>query len=229
MRRCPEYVYLVTRTRFRVAGTHAAANVRGPSREHARFGRMRAPRAEFHHVAAQRRLYHPRRLGRDRRLETDHRQQIGLRDLRLNDGRAYCHKRLAREYRGAFGYREHVAGEAQSSQHLEKLATRILELRDAPQVGDFLRGDLEVEKVVDGLRESGGQNEITIVRQPPHGEFEGRAILRFPGLEIAGSHGELIKIGGKAEAHYCFFFSGCASRTSPTACRKSFTMPASSS
>jgi hypothetical protein len=53
--------------------------------------------------------------------------------------------------------------------------------------------------------------------------------LSFAGLEIAGSHGELVQIGVKAEAHYFFFVSGCASRTSPTACRKSFTTLASNS
>ncbi len=97
------------------------------------------------------------------------------------------------------------------------------------QVGDLLRCNAEVEQIVDGLREPGGQNEIAIVRQAPHGEFEGRAVVRFPGLEIAGSHGELVKIGDKAEAHYFFFVSGCASRTSPTACRNSLTTLASNS
>ena len=59
----------------------------------------------------------------------------------------------------------------------------------------FRGGEAQVQQVVDGLRQPRGQNEIAIVRQPPHGELEGRAILRFPGLEIAGSHGELVKIG----------------------------------
>src|SRR5258706_11021080 len=190
---------------------------------------MRPPCAEFHHIAAQRRLHYARRLGRDRRLESDHRQQVRFRDLRLNDGRAYRHERLASKYRSSFRNREHIAGEAQPGQHLEKLAARILELRNLAQVGDFLRGNPEVEQIVDDLLEPGGQDKIAIVRQSPHREIERRPILRFPGLEIAGSHGELAKIGVEAEAHYFFFVSGGASRTSPTACRKSLTTPASNS
>ena len=168
---------------------------------------MRAPRPEFHHVAAQRRLHHPRRLGRDGGLEPDHRQQVRLRNLRLDHRRPHRQEWLAGEYRRALRHREHVAGEAQSSQHFEKRLAGVLELRNAAQVRNLLRRDAEVEQVFDGLRESGGQDEIAVVRQAPHGEFEGRAILRFPGLEIAGSHGELVKIGDEAEAHY-FFFSG---------------------
>ena len=40
------------------------------------------------------------------------------------------------------------------------------------------------------------------MRQTPHGQFEGGAILRLPGLEIARSHGELVKIGVKAAPNW---------------------------
>ena len=101
-------------------------------------------------------------------------------------------------------------------------------MRDAAQVGDLFGGDAEVEQVVDGLREPSGQNEIAIIGQAPDRKFKGGAVVRFPGFEIAGSHGELVEIRDQAEAHY-FFFSGWASRTSPTAWRNSLTTLASNS
>ena len=168
---------------------------------------MRAPRAELHHVAAQRRLHHPRRLGRDGGLEPDHRQQVRLRNLRFNHGSADRQKWLTGKYRRALRHREQVAGEAQFSQHLEKCGARVAELRNAAEVRNFLRQNAEVEQVFHCLRQPRSQDEIAIIRQPPHGEFEGRAILSFPGLEVAGGHGELVKIGNEAKAHY-FFFSG---------------------
>ena len=48
-----------------------------------------APRAAWHHA---------RRLGRDQRLEVDHREQRGLDQLRLRDRPADAHDRLVREH-----------------------------------------------------------------------------------------------------------------------------------
>ena len=163
MRRGAEHVGFVAEPGFGVAGADAASDVGCASGEHSGFGRMRAARAEFDDVAAECGLHYARRLGGDGGLETDHRQQVCFRDLRFDYRGAHGHERLAGEYRSAFGDREHVAGEAQSGQHVEERIARVFELRNAAQVGDFLRRDAEVQQVVDGLREPGRQNEIAIV------------------------------------------------------------------
>ena len=80
----------------RVAGAGAAADVSRPRAEHSRFRRMGAARAELDHIAALRRMRDARGFGRDQGFESDGGEQIGLRDLALDQRRADVHHRLAR-------------------------------------------------------------------------------------------------------------------------------------
>lgn len=66
MSRGPEHGDAVPEPAERVAGTGAAADVGRPSRQHARLGRMGAPRAEFDHRAAASSLGQPGSLRCDR-------------------------------------------------------------------------------------------------------------------------------------------------------------------
>jgi hypothetical protein len=50
----------------------------------------------------------------------------------------------------------------------KKSGTRVRELRQAAQIFDFLRCVAQVLQILDGLRESRGQNEIAIMRNTPH-------------------------------------------------------------
>ena len=104
----------------RVAGAGAAADVGRARAQHAGFGRVRAARAELDHGAAAGGLHTARRLGGDERLERERREQVGFRNLRLDDGRADGQHRLAGEQRRAFGHGEQVAGEAEVAQVVEE-------------------------------------------------------------------------------------------------------------
>ncbi len=50
---------------------------------------------------------------------------------------------------------------------------------------------------------AGNQNKLTVARQSPDGELEGRDIAMPRCAEVAGGHGQLVKIGQKA-VHYFF-------------------------
>ena len=74
---------------------------------------MGAAGSEFHYAAVARLSNYAGRLSRDQGLECDGREQVSVRDLRLDDRRTEREDRLAREEDGSFRHGGHVAGEAE--------------------------------------------------------------------------------------------------------------------
>lgn len=57
---------------------------------------------------------------------------------------------------------------------------------------------MEVEEIIDGLREPGGENKIAVTGKLAKEKLEDRDFTALAGLEITGSHGELIEVREKA-------------------------------
>src|SRR5207249_8481750 len=96
-----------------VRRTDAAADERGARAEERGVEAVRAARPELDHALARRRLDHASRLGGDERLMVDGGEEERLDELPLDDRRAHLHQGLTGEDDGAFGYRVHVAAEAE--------------------------------------------------------------------------------------------------------------------
>jgi len=83
----PHQIERMYRVIMDMSVAHQEATVRNRSDAPLRIA-YQGVEGSYSHIAAQRRFHHPRGLGRNGRLETDHRQQVRLRDLGLDDGRA---------------------------------------------------------------------------------------------------------------------------------------------
>ncbi len=158
---------------------------------------MRAARSEFDHGPSLGCRDAARGFGGDQRGESDGRKQVGFGDLGFDDGRAEGEHRLAGEERRAFRDGEQIAGEAEGVQVVEELGRRVAELRQAAEVGDFFIRELQVQQIIDGLRQPGGDDEVAVRGQAADGELERRDLIGFAGLEISRRHGELVEIGEK--------------------------------
>ena len=138
-----------------------------------------------------------RGFGRDQSFEGDGGEQVGLRELAFDQRSPDVQDRLALVDDGAFGDGEDVAGEAEIGEVIPEAGGCVAEVGQAPKVGDFVRFEAEVQQVVEGPVEPGGEHEIAIARQPPDGEFEGPDLFVFPGREVARGHGEFVEVGQK--------------------------------
>ncbi len=124
--------------------------------------------------------------------------------------RAQREERLAGEQRRAFGDREEVAGEAQAGEHVEEAGAGVRELRQRAEIVDLLRGEAQVQEILDRLCKARRQNEVAIVRQAADEQLKGGALFGLAGLEIARRHGELIEVGESSASDRqltYFFFS----------------------
>src|SRR5581483_9465668 len=162
------------------------------------FGGMGAARAELDDIAAAGDVYQTSRLRCDQALKGDGREEVRLGDLSLDQRCAHSEQRLAREHRGALGDREQVAREAELPQVIEKVRLHLAELRQAAEVIDLLHGETQVLQIFNCLLKAGKDDVIPVSRQAPNGQLEGGFMDLLAGLMVAGSHGELIKIGEKS-------------------------------
>jgi hypothetical protein len=72
-------------------------------------------------------------------------------------------------------------------------------LRQAAQVSYLGAAEGQLEQVLDGLLESGSDDEIPLPGQVTDEQLEGCNLVGFAGLHVAGRHGELVQIGKKTE------------------------------
>src|SRR5438309_1902597 len=79
------------------------------------------------------------------------------------------------------------------------------ELRQAANVIDVRAGELKTAQIFERLLKSGGYQELTVRRQIPDEEFEGRALPGLTGLPKTGRHRQFVKVGFKA-AHVSLLF-----------------------
>src|ERR1035437_5162644 len=105
---------------------------------------------------------------------------------------------FAGEQDGAFGDGEEIAGEAEAAQVVEEGGAHLGELGEGAQVGDFLGGEAQVEEVVGDLGDAGYHRVITVGGQTADGEFECGLLSGLARLEVAGRHGEFVKVGKEA-------------------------------
>ena len=84
------------------------------------------------------------------------------------------------------------------AQCLEETVGNAPELRQPAQVIDLFVGELQIEQIVDGLRQAGGENEIAITRQTAEEQLERRGFAGLACLKVAGRHGELVEVGEEA-------------------------------
>src|SRR5205814_1067043 len=106
-------------------------------------------------------------------------EEISLRDLGFDDGGADCERGLAGEQRSAFRDCEKVARETEIEQVVKEACGHVTELGEGAEVLDFLRSELEVEQVVDNLRDATDQRVIPLRRQTANGELEGSRLSGF--------------------------------------------------
>ena len=107
-----EHGYAEAEACFDIAGARTTCNVSGAPCKNTGFGSVRATAAELDYRSAPRGGDNASRLGCDHRLVSEHSQQKGLRNLRLDDGRANDRDRLSWKKRRSFAHREQIAGEA---------------------------------------------------------------------------------------------------------------------
>src|SRR5207245_2301793 len=134
-------------------------------------------------------------LTRHQRLKCKSGKQVGLRYLSFDDGGPHRQHRLACKEWGSVGNREQISAEAEIAQIIEKRRRHALELRKTAQVADLVRTEADIEQVIYALIDTGGDNEVPILRQTPDGKFENCFLIGLSGFKIAGRHGEFVKIG----------------------------------
>src|SRR5436190_1268462 len=172
---------------------------------------MRPTRSELDHGVAPGRCYYPRGFRGDGRLESDGRQQIGFHQLCFDQGSTNREKRLACEQGRAFTHGEHIAGKAQSGQHVEKLRGRSLKLRQRSEKRDLGRSEPKIPKIFDRLRQADRQNKIAVPGQTAHEQFKSGTVASLACLKEARGHGELIQVRIESRTvtrlvrHYFFF------------------------
>ena len=145
----------------RIAGSHAAADVRGARRQNPSLRSVRPARSELDDVASAAGLDQPRALGCDQRLERDGGEQPGLGNLRLDERGADGEHGLPGEQRSALGDGEQVTSKPKIAQVLEKCGGDTPKLRQPAQVVDLFPTKANVEKILGALREARGKNEVT--------------------------------------------------------------------
>src|ERR1700735_2642171 len=121
-----------------VAGSGTTAYESGPSAEHSRFRRMGAPGAEFDDIAAPGSMDDAGGFGRDQSFECDGREEIGLRDLALDQRGANVHHRLPGIEHGTLGDRENVSGETETGEIVPEARGSVAEVLEAAQIRDFV-------------------------------------------------------------------------------------------
>ena len=71
-------------------------------------------------------------------------------------------------------------------------------MRQSAEVIDLFVRELEVEQIVDRLRQARGHNIVAIPGQTTEKELEGSVFRGFAGFEVTRRHGELIEVGKEA-------------------------------
>src|ERR1700689_982583 len=99
---------------------------------------MRAPSSKVDNLAALGCRDHTRRFTGDHGLITQRREQIGLHNLALDDGRDDTEHRFAGEYERSFGHGPNVAGEAEFLKVVEKFIADIAKNRMPAQVRNLI-------------------------------------------------------------------------------------------
>ena len=150
---------------------------------------MGAAGSELDYGAAGGGVHHARGLAGDEGLESERGQQVGLRNLRFDDGRAHHHHRLTGEQRRTFRHGENIARETEAAQIVEEAGGGAGEGGQGAEVVDFLSAEVEVQQVVDGLCEAGGNDVIAICGEAADGQFEGSLLIDLAGVVVAGGHG----------------------------------------
>src|SRR5262249_33037254 len=106
----------------------------------------------------------PSGFARDQRLKGDRAQQVGLGNLRFDNGSAHGEDRLAVEENRAFGNCEEIAGEVEFVQVVEELGGDTSELGERPEICDFFWREAKIEQVIDNLGKTRGDDEVAILR-----------------------------------------------------------------
>ena len=164
MRGRPKHGNAIAESGLRVAGADAAADVGCTSGENARFRRMRAAGAKIHYRTAAGHLHDPRSFGGHQRLKADGGKQVCFGDLRFHQRRAHRQEGFVGEDGRAFAHGEDVAGEAELAQCVEETVRDALELAQSAEVIDLFVGELQIEEIVDGLRQTCRYDVVAIAR-----------------------------------------------------------------
>src|SRR5439155_21087776 len=96
-----------------------------------------------------------------------------LDELPLDDRRAHLHQGLTGEDDGAFGYRVHVAAEAERRQVVPEADAHVGEDRQRAQVVDAPAVEADGDEILDRLLEAGQEEEAPIRRQAADEQLEG--------------------------------------------------------
>ena len=139
---------------------------------------------------SRRRQRHPGRLRGDQGLEPDRVEQVGLDDLRLDDGGGDPQEGLLREGDGPLRHGPYLAGEAQPGQELEEAGG---EAAQRAQVGQGGLVEAEALQVPQGRLQPGGHQEVAFA-EVPHPQLEGGGAAVAVG-QVGGGHRQLVEVG----------------------------------
>ena len=93
----------------------------------------------------------------------------------------------------------------------KKLAGNAPELGQAAEVIDLFVGELQIEEIIDGLRQAGGYNVVAIARQMAEKQLKSGGFAGLAGFEVTGRHGELVEVGEEA-CHSLLFYQPLTNR-----------------
>ncbi len=185
-----------------VRGGGRPPHVRRARGGEAAVGPLRPAQAEVDHLVSAGGEAHPRRLGRDERLEVDEVEQRRLHELGVEDRAAHAHERLVGEHHRALGHRVDVALQAQKGELGEEARVEDRPAVVAAQRGeviDVLSREVEPRQELEGPRQPAGHREAAPERVRAEEEVEDGLLARAPGVAIGLGHRELVEVRGEGE------------------------------
>ncbi len=104
-------------------------------------------------------------FGSDHRLENKSGEQICFHQLRFDQRGAHNGNGFVGKDRCAFRQCKQIACETELGQELKKFTRSMFKLRERAKVINLVFAKLEFAQIFDGLRQSGGDQEIARLRQ----------------------------------------------------------------
>lgn len=174
----------------------AAGDERSARGENSGFGAVGAARTEFDDWPAICGGDDAGGAAGDHGLKIDRGEEARLEELAFDDGRGDAQERFVGENDRAFRNGPDFSRETEAREIVEKFRANVAENGMLAKVIDFFGREAHVFQEIEGLRETGSDEEIAFGRETPDEKLESGAGVKA-GLKIAGSHGEFIEIGEK--------------------------------
>ena len=191
MRHGPQCGNAVDLIRDGTGGADASADVCGTGSGHGGGNALCTTGSKFHYGTSLGSTDDTAGFRGDEALVVQGEQDIGLDQLRLNRGSLYRHKRLHGENGSSFGNGPDISGEFEIGQILQKSFGEEI---PAAKIFNVFFFKVKILYVIDYLFQTCGDGEAALVGDGTVEHVKIRDLISHVVLEIAVSHGELIKI-----------------------------------